>query len=197
MHRRKSRIGKSRGGMFRNAMHDCARHDHPNYFEKFLREQLRSVKRIFLKERSEMSFPVPETSQGAKRLPLDPRTHALCEESTIMARPPKREKRDRQLNLKLTTREHAWVCGRAEALRMRLADYARLQLLSDRPRRSDTEASTPHLAPLFLAHLSRIGNNLNQIARRLHQLDLAAPSALEAALEEVRALIRKASGNGA
>jgi hypothetical protein len=114
-----------------------------------------------------------------------------------MARPPKREKRDRQLNLKLTMREYAWVCERAEALRMRLADYARLQLLLDRPRRSESEAFTPHLAPLFLAHLSRIDNNLNQIARRLHQLDLDAPSALEAALEEVRAFIRKASGHGA
>lgn len=120
-----------------------------------------------------------------------------AKKARIMARPPKREKRDRQLNLKLTEREHAWVCRRAEAVRMRLSEYARLQLLLDRPQRSNPEASTPHLAPLFLAHLSRIGNNLNQIARRLHQLDFAAPSALEAALEEVRAFIKKASGHGA
>jgi hypothetical protein len=66
------------------------------------------------------------------------------------------------------------------------------------PRRRVThESSQSHLAPLFLAHLSRIGNNLNQIARRLHQLDLAAPAALEAVLEEIRALIRKASSDGA
>jgi len=49
----------------------------------------------------------------------------------------------------------------------------------------------------LLAHFSRIGNNLNQIARRLHQLDLAAPAALEAVLEEIRALIGGQSGDGA
>jgi hypothetical protein len=114
-----------------------------------------------------------------------------------MARPPKRETRNRQLNLKLTQGEHAWLSRRAETLRMRLVEYARFQLLTDRPQRRDPEGAQIHLAPLLLAHLSRIGNNLNQIARRLHQLDLSAPLGLEAALEDVRAFIRRASGDGA
>lgn len=80
---------------------------------------------------------------------------------------------------------------------MRLVEYARSQLLADRPRHAPAAGSQTHLAPLFLAHLSRIGNNLNQIARRLHQLNLGAQPALEAVLEEIRALIRRASGDGA
>ncbi len=77
---------------------------------------------------------------------------------------------------------------------MRPADYARAKLFSDwqvvkedAVRRQATPAS--NLDPLFMNALSRIGNNLNQITRRLNTLDLPAPPSLEPLLREIRRLV--------
>jgi hypothetical protein len=126
--------------------------------------------------------------------PLTPRTHALCGNCEIMARPTKFETRDQQLNLKLTRREFDWICARAARQAERPVDYARAQVLSERPIRSF--AKQGHLDPLFLVHLSRLGNNLNQIARRLHQVGIASPESLDALLAEIRSLIRKGVADG-
>ncbi|MHB8267432.1 plasmid mobilization relaxosome protein MobC [Bradyrhizobium sp.] len=111
-----------------------------------------------------------------------------------MARPIKHEKRDRQLNLKLTRREFDWICARSARQALRPVDYVRAQLLADRPIRSP--AKQGHLDPLFLLQLSRLGNNLNQIARRLNVMRLAAPEGLVPLLEEIRNLIRKGAADG-
>jgi DNA polymerase III delta subunit len=52
-----------------------------------------------------------------------------------------------------------------------------------------TEYSVRQLDPLLLVQLSRIGNNLNQIARRLNELALPAPEALEPLLAEIRRIL--------
>jgi hypothetical protein len=117
-----------------------------------------------------------------------------AENCETMARPTKHEKRDQQFNLKLTRREFDFVCARAARLALRPVDYARAQLLAEW--RVRTHAQHGHLDPLFLLQLSRLGNNLNQIARRLHATRTAAPQALGALLEEIRELIRKGAGHG-
>ena len=109
-----------------------------------------------------------------------------------VARPTKRDKRDHQLNLKLTAREQAWVYRRAAAAGLRPVDYGRAQLLSERALKAARINAPPHLDPLFLAQLSRIGNNLNQIARKMHAFGQPAPPMLEHLLSEIRASIRQA-----
>jgi hypothetical protein len=111
-----------------------------------------------------------------------------------MARPTKHEKRERQLNLKLTRREFDFVCARAARRSLRPVDYAREQLLAERPVR--THAQHGHLDPLFLLQLSRLGNNLNQIARRLNVMRMAEPEGFGPLLEEIRGLIRKGVADG-
>jgi hypothetical protein len=113
-----------------------------------------------------------------------------------MGRPAKRDKRDQQFNIKLTLREIASVRARADAARVRPVDYGRAQLLADRPLPRAASIAAPHLDTLFLLQLSRIGNNLNQIARKFNQTGLCPPSALEVSLRDIRELIRKGSRNG-
>jgi hypothetical protein len=114
-----------------------------------------------------------------------------------MARPNKTEKRDQQLNLKLTIRELAWLRARAASVGMRPVDFGRAQLLSDRPVQMSPRNAAPHLDPLFIAQMSRIGNNLNQISRNFHRFQLLEPSDLQPILQAIREIIRKASENGA
>lgn len=110
-----------------------------------------------------------------------------------MGRPSKYETRNRQLNLKLTAREHEWVCGRAAKVGMQPVDYGRLQLLAEQSVARSRRAAGAHLDPLFLQQLSRIGNNLNQITRRLHQLGVTAPPDLGPVLEAIRQVMQRAS----
>jgi hypothetical protein len=117
----------------------------------------------------------------------------MCE---AMARPKKSERREHQLNLKLTEREITWVRGRAASASMSSVGFGRAQLLAERPVRPQPGKSPGHLDPLFLIALSRIGNNLNQIARRMHEFRMPAPPALEPLLESIREIIRKASADG-
>jgi hypothetical protein len=113
-----------------------------------------------------------------------------------MARPTKSERRDRQLNLKLTLRELAWLRARAARSSMSLVDYGRAQLLADRPLRSRPLPGTNRLDPLFVAQVSRIGNNLNQIARRMNGLDIPPPPELVPLLDTIRDLIRAGARRG-
>lgn len=112
-----------------------------------------------------------------------------------MGRPTKKEKRDQQLNIKLTLREIASVRARASAAHLQPVDYGRAQLLADKPGQRAAKAAH-HLDTLFLVQLSRVGNNLNQIARKFNQTGAHPPAALEQLLAEIRGLIRKGSENG-
>jgi hypothetical protein len=110
-----------------------------------------------------------------------------------MGRPPKEIRRDRQFNVGLTAREHDVLHARAARAGMRPVDYGRARLLREhRGPASALGVEAPHLDPLLTVQLSKIGNNLNQIARRLNTLDFPAPPSLEPLLQEIRALIAKA-----
>ena len=112
-----------------------------------------------------------------------------------MGRPPNKIKRDRQFNVGLTAHEHDVLLARAARAGMRPVDYGRSRLLSVRDNGgSGTGAPAPYLDPLFVAQLSRLGNNLNQIARRLNTIELPAPPSLEPLLQLIRSLIAKAGG---
>lgn len=141
-----------------------------------------------------MWFAVPQTSRkGQAGCPLNPRTHALSRHEVQLGRPSKTEKRDQQLNIKLTLRELATIRARASAACLRPVDYGRAQLLADGLPHRAASAASSHLDTLFLLQLSRLGNNLNQIARKLNRTGVLAPAALDALLAEIRDVIRKAS----
>jgi hypothetical protein len=109
-----------------------------------------------------------------------------------MGRPKLLEARDQQLNIALTTREHAELLTRAVRAGMRPVDYARAQLLAPRRITASMAAMPPHLDPLFHAALSRVGNNINQIARQLNTHGHAPPPSLELLLGEIRTLLKGA-----
>ena len=110
-----------------------------------------------------------------------------------MGRPSKQEKRERQLNVKLTEHEFQWVAREATAVAMRPGEYGRAKVLADGPVETVVRAAGPQLDPLLLAQLARIGSNLNQIARRLHQLDVPAPEDLAPLLRDVREALQQAA----
>ena len=74
---------------------------------------------------------------------------------------------------------------------MRPVDYARARLFAEWRISEAALAAAHHLDPLFQAQLSRIGNNLNQIARRMNTFHQPAPAGLEPLLAEIRALINR------
>jgi hypothetical protein len=106
-----------------------------------------------------------------------------------MGRPKLFITRDRQFNVGLTAAELAEVQRAARLAGMRPVDYGRAKLLSRSGRIARTEYSVRQLDPLLLVQLSRIGNNLNQIARRLNELALPVPEALEPLLGEIRSIL--------
>jgi hypothetical protein len=113
-----------------------------------------------------------------------------------MARPTKSERRDQQLNLKLTARELAWLRAQSARSGMSLVDHSRAQLLVDRPLRAARLPGANQLDPLFIAQVSRIGNNLNQIARRMNRSDIPPPPELLPLLDTIRDIIRTGAGRG-
>ena len=110
-----------------------------------------------------------------------------------MGRPEIENKRSRQFNLSLTAEEFDAIQTSARLAGMRPVDYGRARLLKA-GRVPRTAYAVRQLDPLLLAHLGRVGNNLNQIARRLNELAVPAPEALAALLDELRAAIRQARG---
>jgi hypothetical protein len=113
-----------------------------------------------------------------------------------VARPKHKLKRDRQFNVSLTVREHELLHERAAASGMRPVDYGRARLFGERRTTEFRAASGHHLDPLFHAELSRLGNNLNQIARQLNALRQPAPPMLEPLLLQIRDLINKGGAGG-
>ncbi|EJW10836.1 hypothetical protein A33M_3997 [Rhodovulum sp. PH10] len=71
-------------------------------------------------------------------------------------------------------------------------DYGRARLLGEWRITEAAVAAMPHCDPLFQVQLSRLGNNLNQITRRLHSVNKPSPPTLEPLLQEIRALIHRA-----
>ena len=116
-----------------------------------------------------------------------------------MPRPSSKIRRDQQLNFSLTRDELTALKSRADAAGMHLVDFGRDLLLRRRApsaRHSDPDAveaqGTLARAALLLVHeLRRLGNNLNQIARRLNTRDEPAPPSLEPLLREIRAMLNR------
>ena len=106
-----------------------------------------------------------------------------------MVRPKQQIRRDRQFNVSLTSREFELLFARAAACCMRPVDYARARLFGmTEPLAAQSAA---HLDPLLLAQLSRLGNNLNQVARHLNTVGGPAPPTLEPLLRNILALINR------
>jgi Bacterial mobilisation protein (MobC) len=112
-----------------------------------------------------------------------------------VVRPKHKIRRDRQFNVSLTSREFELLYARAAACRMRPVDYGRARLFNGSMEQQAAQ-SAAHLDPLFLAQLSRLGNNLNQLTRHLNAVGGSAPASLEPLLREIRSLISNAVGDG-
>lgn len=76
------------------------------------------------------------------------------------------EKRTREIKIRLTDSEHQRLIDRCD--RTHLAEWLRQLGLGEHTTR---KRRLPDVAPELLRQVSGIGNNLNQIARRLNQLD--------------------------
>jgi hypothetical protein len=127
---------------------------------------------------------------------IDPlRTHALGQGKKKMSRPRKSEPRDRQFNLSLTAAELENITRRAEAVGMRPVHFGRAVLLDQR--RTVQSASEPHrnLDRLIYGQLVRLGNNLNQMMRHLHQTGDPLPADLEPLLIDIRRIIARRHEN--
>ncbi len=109
-----------------------------------------------------------------------------------MSRPRLAITRNRQLNIGLTDSEYQGILRRASQAGMRPVDLARARLLGGEARAVATLGATSS-DPHVLAALSRIGNNLNQIARQLNTLRMPTPPDLEPLLEELRGILRSRS----
>ena len=109
-----------------------------------------------------------------------------------MGRPRKTEPRDRQLNLSLTASELQSIERRAQAVGMRPVHFGRALLLDThlQPLPVARDAANP-INRLIHGQLIRLGNNLNQLVRQLHQLREPLPADLEPLLGDIRRLISK------
>jgi hypothetical protein len=96
-----------------------------------------------------------------------------------------------QLNLSLTAAELGSIKHRAEELGLRPVHFARIAALEEKselgPSPSANGTRKIHL------QLIRLGNNLNQLVRELHQNNVPLPSDLEPLLKDIRLLIARIS----
>jgi hypothetical protein len=109
-----------------------------------------------------------------------------------MGRPRISEPRTEQLNLSFTIAEFADIRQRTYALGMRPAHFCRATLL-----RSDGAPAreiSGNIGRLIHDQLRRLGNNLNQMVRLMHQrTGDPLPPDLEPLLKDIRDLIAKVS----
>jgi hypothetical protein len=108
-------------------------------------------------------------------------------------RPKSDDPRMRQLKLNLTMSEFAEINRRAHAFDLRLAHYVRNKVLEENPE-NPTDHVARNIQRLILDQLRRIGNNLNQLVKRLHFTGEPLPRDLEPLLTDIRNLIAKVRG---
>ncbi len=108
-----------------------------------------------------------------------------------MGRPRKSEPRDRQLNLSLTAAEYESVVRRAEALGMRPVHFGRAALLARSGIALSKNEPPDNMLRRVHGQLVRLGNNLNQMVRHLHQTGDPLPADLEPLLNDIRRIIAR------
>jgi hypothetical protein len=108
-----------------------------------------------------------------------------------MGRPRTSEPRDRQLNLSLTATEYESVVRRAEALGMRPVHFGRAMLLGRTGVATSKQEPADNTSRLLHAQLVRLGSNLNQMVRHLHQTGDPLPADLEPLLNDIRRIIAR------
>jgi hypothetical protein len=97
-----------------------------------------------------------------------------------------------QLKLNLTATEYECVVRRARAVGMRPTHFGRALLSKDTAPPLDPH-KPGNVERLSYLALSRLGNNLNQMVRRMHQTGEPAPADLEPLLEDIRQIMDRAT----
>jgi hypothetical protein len=108
-----------------------------------------------------------------------------------MGRPPKLDKRDHQLNLKITREEFNEVCFRAQSFGLQPVDYSRWVLLQRGNPKALPVPPEPQFDRLVYSQLQRLGNLLNQLVRHAHQTGRVPAEELVALLRDIRALLAR------
>jgi hypothetical protein len=127
--------------------------------------------------------------------PQTPGRIRSAKETAIMGRPRKSEPRIRQLNFSLTEAELNSLTHRAQALGMRPVHFGRALLL-DQDHKPTLKSSAPsNIERLIYGQLCRLGNNLNQLVRHLHQTGDPLPADLEPLLKDIRQIIARGYGH--
>lgn len=96
------------------------------------------------------------------------------------------EKRTKEIKIRLTDSEHQRLLDRCD--RTHLAEWLRQLGLGEHASR---KRRLPEVAPELLRQVSGVGNNLNQIARRLNQLDGLNPQQCVSLLAVLNSLDRQ------
>ena len=96
------------------------------------------------------------------------------------------EKRTKEIKIRMTETEHQRLLERCD--RLHLAEWLRQLGLGEQTSR---KRPVPEVAPELLRQISGMGNNLNQIARRLNQSDSLTPSERVSLLSILNSLDRQ------
>jgi len=96
------------------------------------------------------------------------------------------EKRTKEIKIRMTETEHQRLLERCD--RTHLAEWLRQLGLGEYTAR---KRPVPEVAPELLRQVSGMGNNLNQIARRLNQSDSLTPSERVSLLSILNSLDRQ------
>jgi hypothetical protein len=110
-----------------------------------------------------------------------------------MGRPKQIEPRSQQLNLSFSASELEGIKARARALGMRPSHFGRALLLDRSGKSTNQSAPVNNTGRLVHSQLIRLGNNLNQMVRHLHQTGDFLPPDLEPLLNDIRRLIARIS----
>jgi hypothetical protein len=110
----------------------------------------------------------------------------------IMGRPKVSSLRDMQLKLNLTATEYECVVRRAKAVGMRPNHFGRAMVLNKDIGPAPYPQSPSNAERLTYHALTRVGSNLNQMVRRMHQTGEPAPADLEPLLADIRQIIVRA-----
>ena len=97
-----------------------------------------------------------------------------------------------QLKLNLTATEYERIARRANAVGMRPTHFSRAMVLNTNGAHPPNGRTASNFEKLNYLALSRLGNNLNQMVRRMHQTDEPAPTDLEPLPADIRAIMDRA-----